>query len=72
MKILTAIDVPALKPGWGREQQWCLTGVGTMLRLLGSRIEFRQTEGSLIGDGGASLRWKFEAEPVDKPADEAA
>jgi hypothetical protein len=60
VKILIAIDAPALKAGWGREQQWVLTGISSMLRLLATRIEFAQGEGSIHGDAGATLRWKIE------------
>jgi hypothetical protein len=63
MQIAIVIDAPAYKVGWGREQQWQLTGIGSMLRLLASRIEFGQTEGSIQGDAGATLSWKIEQSP---------
>lgn len=66
MKFTVEIDVPAARPGWGREQQWVFTGVASMVRLFASRLEFGQRRGSISGDAGASLCWETRSTPADE------
>jgi hypothetical protein len=63
VKVLIAIDAPGFGMGWGRREQSERTSIADMLKLLASRIEFGQCEGSLTGNGGARLHWKIEPSP---------
>ncbi len=71
MKILIAIDAPGFgnKNKMPREQQWELTELNNVLKLIGTRIEMGTRDGAVNGTG-VTAHFKIEQTPA--PANEEA